>query len=71
MPQIPSGFGQNRGILFFAEDTSNVERSDLLISNKIPESSNKLNIAFNPVNLSFFGISLGTVACVDLGVTKP
>ena len=22
MPQIPSGFGQNRGILFFAEDTS-------------------------------------------------
>jgi hypothetical protein len=21
MPQIPSGFGQNRGILFFAEDT--------------------------------------------------
>jgi len=20
-PQIPSGFGQNRGILFFAEDT--------------------------------------------------
>jgi hypothetical protein len=22
MSQIPSGFGQNRGILFFAEDTS-------------------------------------------------
>jgi hypothetical protein len=21
MPQIPSGFGQNRGILFFAEDS--------------------------------------------------
>jgi hypothetical protein len=24
MPQIPSGFGQNRGILFFAEDNTRV-----------------------------------------------
>jgi hypothetical protein len=30
MPQIPSGFGQNRGILFFAED-SRIERSAALV----------------------------------------
>ncbi len=35
------------------------------------QGSIKLNVAFNPVNLSFLGFALGTIGCVDLEVTKP
>jgi hypothetical protein len=35
------------------------------------QGSHKLNIALNPINLSFFGLALGTVGCVNLEVTKP